>query len=70
MSRSDNTMPLHIQEQDGKVPTWTAGGSYRGIHEAARRENKRRRRRAKLAVKGGREPSTDQHRHSVKYDWW
>jgi hypothetical protein len=31
MSCTDNTMPVRLQDEDGRHAIWNAGGSYAGI---------------------------------------
>jgi len=69
MSRTDNTMPRHLQEEDGKL--WPhVGGSYAGIGKDTRYEEKRARQRARLALLRGEEPDPIRHRSNAKWMYW
>ncbi len=70
MSRTDNTMPIRIQEEDGRDAMWTAGGVYAGIGKHARYEEKSARQKVRLALVRGEEPEPTRHRHGVKWRWW
>lgn len=70
MSRSDNTMPVRLQVEDGKQFMHSVGGSFRGIGEATRLVRRRRRRKVKADLAGGRQPSPEQERHSEKHHHW
>lgn len=70
MSRTDNTMPTRIQEEDGRYWTWNAGGSYAGIGKDCNYPERQARQRVRLALLRGEEPEPTRHRHGVKWMWW
>ncbi|MGW4425798.1 hypothetical protein [Streptosporangium sp. NPDC004631] len=69
MSRTDNTMPAHLQEEDGKT-FLTRGGAYAGIGEDCSVYERRARQRVRLALLRGEEPGPTRHRHGAKWMYW
>ncbi|MGP3965955.1 hypothetical protein ACTWPT_59460 [Nonomuraea sp. 3N208] len=57
MSRTDNTMPLRIQEQDGRRYRRDAGGSYEGIGRDTNIAERKARQRVRLILLRGEELS-------------
>lgn len=70
MSRTDNTMPIRIQEEDGKVAMHSVGGSYAGIGKDCNRFERRARQRARIALLKGVEPEPTRHRGNAKWMYW
>jgi len=60
-------MPLHLQEEDGKVVRRTAGGSYAGIGKDCNVYERRARQSVRLALLAGVEPEPTQHRGHAKW---
>ena len=69
MGKTDNTMRIDLQHQDGKL-WFHEGGRYKGMRMVARWANRRDRRRAKTFIQTGRGELVDQHRHSAKWDMY
>ncbi|MEW9528514.1 hypothetical protein [Microbispora sp. NPDC049125] len=67
MSRTDNTMPLRIQEQDGRRARHDAGGSCKGIGVDTNIAERKARQRVRLMLLRGEEPEPTRHRHSEKW---
>ncbi|WP_214103522.1 hypothetical protein [Acrocarpospora catenulata] len=67
MSRTDNTMPLRIQEQDGRRYRHDVGGSYQGIGEDTNIAERKARQRVRLTLLQGEEPEPTRHRHCEKW---
>ncbi|GAA0413284.1 hypothetical protein GCM10009530_77310 [Microbispora corallina] len=67
MSRTDNTMPLRIQEQDGRRARRDAGGSYKGIGVDTNIAERKARQDVRLMLLRGEEPEPTRHRHSEKW---
>ncbi|WP_204285978.1 hypothetical protein [Microbispora amethystogenes] len=67
MSRTDNTMPLRIQEQDGRRFRHDAGGSYKGIGVDTNIAERKARQRVRLMLLRAEEPEPTRHRHSEKW---
>lgn len=70
MSRTDNTMPTRIQEEDGRYECWTAGGSYSGIGQRSRVANRQSRHRVRAQLQKGQEPDVTRPRHGEKYVYY
>lgn len=69
MSRTDNTMPRRLQEEDGKL--WPrVGGSYAGIGKDCNVCERRARQRVRLALLKGVEPEPTRHRGHAKWMYW
>lgn len=69
MSRTDNTMPIHLQEEDGRQ--WPhLGGGYKGIGEDCHYPERQARQRVRLALLRGEEPEPTRHRHGAKYMYY
>jgi len=66
MSRTENTMPMRLQYEDGAI-WFQEGGRWRGLGKVASKENRRERRRSRILLRTGRGEHVDQHRHSAKY---
>ncbi|MFF5207575.1 hypothetical protein [Streptosporangium sp. NPDC000396] len=66
MSRTDNTMPARIQEEDGKT-FFTRGGAYAGVGEDCNIYERRARQRVRLMLLRGEEPEPTRHRRSAKW---
>ncbi|GAB3159515.1 hypothetical protein GCM10027161_66510 [Microbispora hainanensis] len=67
MSRTDNTMPLRIQEQDGRRYRHDVGGSYKGIGGDTSIAERKARQRVRLTLLRVEEPEPTRHRHSEKW---
>jgi hypothetical protein len=70
MSRSDATMPVRLQAEDGKAPMRSVGGSYAGIGEDCNIYERRARQRVRLALLRGEEPEPTRHRGHAKWLYW
>lgn len=70
MSRTDNTMPLRLQEEDGKVFMRNVGGTYTGVGEACNLYERRARQRVRIALLKGVEPEPTRHRGRAKWEYW
>lgn len=69
MSRTDKTMPLRLQIEDGG--RWfQTGGTWRGIKEWNRRYWGRQRTAERNALRSGREPVPSRPRHDSKWDMY
>ncbi|MEU8898400.1 hypothetical protein [Nocardia sp. NPDC048505] len=66
MSRTDNTMPIRLQIEDGST-FFTRGGAYAGIGEDCRVLERRARQRTRLALLRGEQPEPTRHRHAAKW---
>ncbi|MEU4571464.1 hypothetical protein [Nonomuraea sp. NPDC023979] len=53
MSRTDNTMPLRIQQQDGRCFRHDVGGSYKGVGKVANIAERKARQRVRLTLLRG-----------------
>ncbi|GAA2402678.1 hypothetical protein GCM10010404_70750 [Nonomuraea africana] len=62
MSRTYNTMPLRIQEQDGRRYRHDVGGSYVGIGVDTNIAERKARQRVRLFLLRGEEPEPTRHR--------
>lgn len=69
MSRTDNTMPIRIQEEDGKT-YFTRGGAYAGIGEDCNLYERRARQRVRLALLKGVESEPTRHRGQAKWMYY
>ena len=73
MSRSDNTLPWRLREEDRPDLPWSRILNTE-IHGYGRREMRRwqhaERFKAKLALRGGEQPAPTRTRHSVRWDMW
>ncbi|MER6952201.1 hypothetical protein ABT294_50155 [Nonomuraea sp. NPDC000554] len=69
MSRTDNTMPRRIQEQDGRRYRHDIGGSYEGIGVDTNIAERKARQRVRLVLLRGEEPEPTRHRHSEKWHY-
>ncbi|MDA0642992.1 MULTISPECIES: hypothetical protein [Nonomuraea] len=69
MSRTDNTMPLRIQEQDGRRFRHDVGGSYEGIGKDANIAERKARQRVRLTLLRGEEPEPTRHRRNEKWQY-
>ncbi|WP_225261899.1 hypothetical protein [Nonomuraea cavernae] len=67
VSRTDNTMPLRIQEQDGRRYRHDVGGSYKDIGVDTNIAERKARQRVRLILLRGDEPEPTRHRHSEKW---
>jgi hypothetical protein len=70
MSRTDNTMPWRLQEEDGKTLCWNVGGSYARIGRDCNIYERRARQRVRLALLKGEEPEPTRHRGHAKWLYW
>ncbi|WP_433221407.1 hypothetical protein [Microtetraspora malaysiensis] len=69
MSQTDNTMPLRVQEQDGRRYRRDVGGSYKGIGADANIAERKARQRVRLTLLRGEEPEPTRHRHDEKWHY-
>lgn len=69
MSRSDKTMPVRLQEEDGAI-YWQWGGIWRGVKDIRRRYNRQDRQRARRQLRRGDQPFDDQPRGRAQWDCW
>ncbi|WP_433352018.1 hypothetical protein ACQP25_03330 [Microtetraspora malaysiensis] len=69
MSRTDNTMPLRVQEQDGRRYRRDVGGSCKGIGADANIAERKARQRVRLTLLRGEEPEPTRHRHDEKWHY-
>lgn len=67
MSRTDKTMPIDLQREDGAV-WWQWGGIWRGAKEARRRHNRSDRATARQQLRLGQDVEPRQHRHRAQWD--
>jgi hypothetical protein len=70
MSRTDNTMPVTIQEADGKLAMADAGGAYAGIGRRTAKYWRAQRAAVRRQLRAGREPEPTRPRHGEKWDYW
>lgn len=69
MSRTDNTLPVRLQDQRAR-DRWHYGGVWRGIKAVRRRYNRRARRQARAALHRERDPAPDQPRGRARWDMY
>ncbi|WP_219506581.1 hypothetical protein [Nonomuraea ceibae] len=67
MSRTDNTMPLRIQQQDGRRFRHDVGGSYKGVGKVANIAERKARQSVRLTLLRGEEPAPTRHRRCEKW---
>jgi hypothetical protein len=70
MSRTDNTMPLRLQREDGKVFMRSIGGTYAGVGRDCNIYERRARQRVRLSLLKGVEPEPTRHRGRAKWEYW
>lgn len=74
MSRTDNTMPYKIQEEDARYSRKRypdhIGGIYKGINKYLRKWWRADRRQVHVDLHMGREPEPTRPRNFCKWDYW
>jgi hypothetical protein len=74
MSRTDNTMPWRIQEEDATYP-WghyppPLGGAYAGVGKRLRKWWRAERRKVNMTLHKGVEPEPTRPRNFCRWDYW